>query len=339
MALVPSPLSQVCKGIRAYLDSEINASDRSKVTVVLSTPADTASAGAGDSDHRLNLFFHRFEPAGLFPDTLPGETGWLRTFCLITPFAAEEDSVGPGENDLRLIGEVSRIFHERPVFILNVDGANYHLQAVFLPLGLDQLNQLWSTQGDTIYRPSLLYEISLMPVVPVEPALSPPLAAGLGLQVQATLDRKTVSAASQGPQVTAMRPATGNEDWAPALAFVQNNGCALSLLFAVGSPELTTFTPQVWVAGQPGATVDLRWESWEASSGWQQVTPATSVVITDSGIDPEAAAGATTVSLALPFNDRPGQLLLAAERTHTRSSDGAVLRARSNPLLVTLYNG
>jgi len=339
MALAPSPLSQVCKGIRAYLDSEINGPDRSKVTVVLATPAETASAGAGDSDHRLNLFFHRFEPAGLFPDTLPGETGWLRAFCLITPFAVEENSVGPGENDLRLIGEVSRIFHERPAFILNVDGTNYHLQTVFLPLGLDQLNQLWSTQGDTIYRPSLLYEISLMPVVPVEPALTPPLAAGLGLQVQATLDRQTVSASSQGPQMTIMRPATGNEDWAPALAFVENNGCALSLLFAVGSPELATFIPQVWVAGQLGATVELCWECWEASSGWQPVLPATPVVITDSGIDPEAAAGATTVSLILPFKDRPGQMLLVAERTYTRSSDGAVLRARSNPLLITLYNG
>lgn len=339
MALAPSPLSQVCKGLRAYLDSEINAPDRSKVTVVLATPAETASAGAGDSDHRLNLFFHRFEPAGLFPDTLPGATGWLRAFCLITPFAAEEDAIGPGENDLRLIGEVSRIFHERPVFILNVDDVEYHLQVVFLPLGLDQLNQLWSTQGDTIYRPSLLYEISLMPVVPVQPALQPPLAASLGLQVQATLDRQAVTASAQGPRVAAMQPDTRTEDWTPALAFVQDGACALSLLFVVGSPELAAFVPQVWVAGEPGATVDLCWQSWEAASGWQQVAPPTSVVITDSGIDPEAAAAATAAALPLPFNDRPGQLLLAAERTFTRSSDGTVLRVRSNPLLVTLANG
>ena len=90
MALALSPLSQVCKGIRSYLDGVINAPERSKVSVLLATPAETASASAGDSNHRLNLFFNRFEPSGLFPDTLPGETGWIRTYCLVTPFAAEE---------------------------------------------------------------------------------------------------------------------------------------------------------------------------------------------------------------------------------------------------------
>ena len=49
MALALSPLSQVCKGIRVYLDGEINAPARSKVTVLLATPADAASASAGDT--------------------------------------------------------------------------------------------------------------------------------------------------------------------------------------------------------------------------------------------------------------------------------------------------
>jgi len=279
MALALSPLSQVCKGIRAYLDGEINAPDRSKVSVVLATPSDTASAGAGDSDHRLNLFFYRFEPSGLFPDTLPGETGWLRTFCLVTPFAAEEDSVGAGENDLRLIGEVMRIFHEKPVFQLPVDGEDYYLQVIFQPLGLDQLNQLWSTQGDTIYRPSVLYEVSLAPVIPAVPAVAAPLTGGFGLEVRATLDALETSVAGRLPEVPAMTPAITREDWAPAIAFVYDGSCAFSFSLALGSPELAAFTPRAWLAGKVGESVSLRWETWMrrlAGRRWNRPRPPSS---------------------------------------------------------------
>ncbi len=339
MALALSPLSQVCKGIRAYLDGEINAPDRSKVSVLLATPADTASAGAGDSDHRLNLFFYRFEPSGLFPDTLPGETGWLRAFCLVTPFAAEEDSVGAGENDLRLIGEVMRVFHEKPVFQLGVDGEDYHLQVIFQPLGLDQLNQLWSTQGDTLYRPSVLYEVSLAPVVPAVKAVAAPLTGVFGLQVQSTLERQETSVAGRFPEVPAMTPAITREDWAPAIAFVQGGACAFSFSFALGSPELVAFTPRVWLAGKVGEPVSLRWETWDATNGWQKFVPDGAALVASAGIDPDAAAGAPTQALTLPFTDHVGQMLFYAERSYTRAGDGAVLTVRSNPLLVSLYAG
>lgn len=338
MALAPSPLSQVCKGIRTYLDGVINGSDRSKVSVVLATPAETASSGAADSDHRLNLFFYRFEPAGLFPDLLPGETGWMRASCLITPFAGAEESIGPGENDLRLVGEVSRIFHEKPIFELEVDGERYHLQVIMQPLDLEQLNQLWSTQGDTVYRPSLLYEISLMPVVPVNKAIAAPLAGGLGLQVQALLDAQTVTAAVVPPQVMAMAQDTRLPHWTPIVTLVHQGSCALSLLLRVGSPELSAFVPQVWLAGEVGASVTLCWETWEAERGWRQVLPSTAVQVANRAIDPEAVAAATVIAAPLPFNDRAGQMLLYAERSLKRPADSTLLQLRSNPLLITLYD-
>lgn len=337
MALALSPLSQVCKGIRVYLDGEINAPARSKVTVLLATPADAASASAGDSEHRLNLFFHRFEPSGLYPDSLPGEVGWVRCFCLVTPFCAEDDSIGAGENDLRLIGEVMRIFHEAPVLLLSVEGEDYQLQVIFQPLGLDQLNQLWSTQGDTIYRPSVLYEVSLAPVIPANAAVAAPLAGALGLSVQSTLGPQELTAAGRSPEVPTMTPATARADWAPAVAFVRGGACAFSFSFALGSGALAAFTPHVWLAGKVGEAVRLRWETWDATAGWQTVEPPTAAVITDTRIDPDAAAGAATVALALPFTDHVGQMLLYAERDYPRAADGTVLTVRSNPLMVSLY--
>ena len=339
MALVSSPLSQVCKGIRTYLDGAINAPDRSKVSVLLSTPADAASTGAGDSDHRLNLFFYRFEPAGLFPDILPGETSWMRAYCLVTPFSGSDDSVGPGENDLRLIGEVSRIFHEMPIFQLDVDGDRYHLQVIMHPLALDQLNQLWSTQGDTVYRPSLAYEISLMPVVPVDKAVPAPLTGGLGLQLQSGLETAPLTAAATPPQVVPMRPDIRQVDWSPAVALVHRGSCTFSLLLRVGSPELATFVPQIWLAGEVGASVTLGWETWEAGRGWQRLVPSTPVLVPNRAVDPETVGEATVITAPLPFNDRPGQMLLYAERSLVRPVDGILVQLRSNPLLITLYSG
>ena len=151
--------------------------------MVLSTPAETASTGAGDSDHRLNLFFFRFEPVGLFPDILPGETSWMRAFCLITPFAGEERLSVRGRT-IYACRRGQPHFPRATGFHLDVDGERYHLQVILQPMGLDQLNQLWSTQGDTIYRPSLLYEISLMPWCRWTSCSLRRSPRGLGLQVQ-----------------------------------------------------------------------------------------------------------------------------------------------------------
>lgn len=345
MALATSSLSQVCKGIRQYLDATLNGPTRSKVTVTLATPSETATGAAHGPDHYLNLFFFRFEPAGLFPDTLPGETGWLRSFCLVTPFAAEEGKTGAGENDLRLLGEVIRIFHEKPVFRLAVEdealgrSEEFHLQVIYQPLALDQLNQLWSTQGDTIYRPSALYEISLAPVLPAVRAVAAPLAGDLGFAARAEMTLDGAAVPPRSRELPVMTPAIGREDWAPAIAFVHSGHCALSLGFALGSPELAAFSARVWLAGKPGEPVDLRWETWDAATGWQKVEPPTDAVIASPAIDPEAAAGAVTTTLALPFKNHVGQLLLYAERSYTRRADGVTLSVRSNPLLISLFAG
>lgn len=342
MALATTALSQLCRGIRTFIDGRLNAADRSRVNVVIGTPADAAGAGGvGDAAHRLNLFFFRFEPSGLYPDKLPGETDWLRGFCLITPFATDEDNVSAGENDLRLVGEVLRTFHEQPVLLLNVDGDDYQLQVMMQPLGLDQLNQLWSTQGDTIYRPSALFEISLLPVVPATSAIPAPLVGGLGLQVQPSTSADGTAPSGEPPLVRRLVPDIAREDWAPAITFVVANQCAFSLTFVLGSAELTAFVPQVWVAGKGGERVTLRWESWEATSGWQVVAedPPTIATILSVAIDPKTAADAPTRVSALPFNNRRGQLLLYAERSYRRAADGAQLTVRSNPLLVSLHEG
>ncbi|HSI51441.1 MAG TPA: Pvc16 family protein [Ideonella sp.] len=338
MALSISPLSQVCKAWRVHLDSALNKPDRSKVNVVLGTPSEAASAaGTAGADHQLNLFFYRFEPAGLFPDTLPGEVEWLRGFCLVTPFALAEGSIGEGENDLRLLGEVLRIAHEQPVLQVPVDDDTVHLQVMLQPLGLDALNQLWSTQGDTVYRPSALFEVSLLPVVPATAAIAASLVGSFGLDVRAGLPMAGAGAPpASAPEVPPLTPDLRQPDWAPALTFVQAGQCAFSLSFVLGSAALAAFTPRVWLAGQVGLPVTLRWQRWDRSLGWQDEPASMPAVIPSPAIQPDAADQAPLLTLALPGPAEAGQWLLHAERSWTRPADGAVLTLRSNPLLVTL---
>ena len=70
------------------------------------------------------------------------------------------------KNDLRLIGEVMRILHEQPVISVSngTNGEIAQLQIVPHPLNLDNLNHIWSTQGDTAYRLSVAYEMALAPI-------------------------------------------------------------------------------------------------------------------------------------------------------------------------------
>jgi hypothetical protein len=332
-----SSLSQVCRQLAQQLSAGINAADRSRIDVLLGTPAAAAPTDT-DTNHRLNLFFFRFEPAAFDADLLPGENWLLRLHCLATPFCVDENPIPAGENDLRVIGEVLRHFHENPVFDLPVDSGTFRIQVIFLTLGLDQLNQLWSTQGDTVYRPSALFEVSLAPVIPRIAALPAGLTGAIGIDVRADLGATAAGITARPPALLLLTPDTRMDDWAPALGLVDAGVCLQSITFQTGSPQLAAFAPQAWVAGEPGALVTLIWETWEPSSGWVAQAPSAPLAIVDRSIDPDAVASASLQATALPFTDRAGQMVLYAERRFIRF-DGVVLTLRSNPVLVTLFAG
>jgi len=334
MALVASSVAQVCKSLAQYLGAEFGGLD-TEVRVLLGSPADAATSEQ-DSEHHLNLFFFRFEPSGFEADTLPGETQYLRMHCLATPFAIAEDSIGSGENDLRIIGEVLRVFQEKPVFEMEVDGQHFHLQVMFQTLGMDQINQLWSTQGDTIYRPSVLFEVSLAPVVPREPATPAPLAGTLGLGVAGEMETRVSELTSVTPP-SPRRPNTEREDWAPAAALVYQDALVQSLSLSLADDTINQFTPRVWVVGKPGTEVTLRWELWDAEEGWKSHPDQTDITLHETQLLPEQLPQASVHTLQLPFKDRPGQLVLYAERRYQHSSDEHPISKRSNPLLINLY--
>jgi hypothetical protein len=331
MPLAHSSLSRACRAVADFLATGLNASSQS-IQVTLGSPK-VASDVQGDAGHRLNLFFYRFEPAGVGPFPAPGAPWPLRLHCLITAFAVEEDNVSTGEADLRLLGEVLRLFHERPVLDpVGVNGMSVRLHAVFETLGLDDLNHLWSTQGGATLRPSLAYELSLAPILPAKRAIPAPLTGRLGLGV-ASFGAPPPDPRPEAPSVTSVEVDPHRPDWTPQIAFVAGGRLHHTLALPVDDPQLQNL--RVWIAGTPGEQVTLRWGTWTAAEGWKPGPTATAPV-GGTVIDPDAVAAAPTTAVTPPFVDRAGQAALHAERTWTRPQGGQVT-LRSNSLLVTLH--
>ncbi len=169
----PSSLSKVCNAVARHISDNI-IDDGSDVRVVVGNPADAKPAGQ-DSDHKINLFFYRIEPYAFSPDTTSGENLMTKTHCLITPFAVTEDNVSSGENDLRFLGEVIRILHEKPFVQVKIeDGEEFFIQIVQQGLTTEEINQVWNNQRDVTYRPSIGYEISITPIIPKDKKIQAP---------------------------------------------------------------------------------------------------------------------------------------------------------------------
>jgi len=335
MPIPVSSLSQICREVATFLGTELGATALS-IRVLLGTPADAAKED--NTTQRLNLLFYRFEPSPVQAGLQPGDPWQLSLYCLITPFAVKEGLVGAGEMDLRLIGEVLRVFHENPILTpVTIDGQDVRLHAIYHPPDMAEINNLWTTQGgDVPYRPSLTYEFAVAPVVPKTPRVSSPLVGAAGLEVTSAIEKPaSFSGWIYDAPVTA-RTVSAEGDWAPIVCFVAGGACAQSLSFALGSPALAA-PFHVWIAGRPGSSVSLCWDIWDAASGWRLAGAGVAATAGTAAIDPDTVASAPLFAIPLPFTDHAGQAVLHAERSYTRPSDGAALTLRSNLLLVTLY--
>jgi hypothetical protein len=338
MALPESSLSIVCNSIYDFVRLGVDAAGNG-ITVTMGPPA----AVAGEADvQRINLFFYRIEPGGFESAPHPDDPWRVRIFCLISTFGVDEDDVPAGENDLRMLGEVMRIFREQPVLdTVTLGSEQIRLQAVFTPASDEQVNQIWSTQGDATYHPSVVYEMALALIMPSTRRVEPALVGAVGSQARAGHAARfsQFSGAIQGPPVIRRRVDSNNPLWTPQLCWLHQGGCALSLSI----DEAEAFTPRIWLAGDTGASVELIWELWD-SSGWRRAgapIPATPFndLIDPDAIPPVAPPFPLEISspVVIPPGERAAQGLLYAVRQFTPPSGGPAVEIRSNPLLLSRF--
>ena len=313
-------------------------------------PKDTLADMDNEKDkNHLNLFFYNVTYDGYPADGLSNDPIYVRIHCLITAVGAKTgvlNAPSPGENDLRLIGEVMRILHEQPV--VNVGrGPNdivAQLQIVPLSLNLDDLNHIWSTQADTAYRLSVAYELALAPVPLAAAVGRSPLVAAIGTLARADMDQAPLPDGGFGIDTHATTVAAVSVDakkqpgWSPHIYLYDVAGKRLRYTLLVPRSQLPQPGPlqlKVLAAGEPSAQVELVWETWDSAGGrWERSAASQPVSINTGSIDPEKVDPGLATDVPLPLQDA-GQATLHAERLWTRP-DGSTVTLRSNPLLVTV---
>ena len=343
MAVLPTGISTTARTLRAFLARSIPGISENDISIA---HPKRAFANPVDGKQQLNLFFYRIEHGAYPPDATDDSPWYIRVFCLVTAMGTDvvntdNTTTGAGENELRLIGEVVRQMHAHPVIRLaDKDHKEMaQLQTVLSPFTLDDINKIWSTQGDIAYRLSVAYEIALVPVrldtaAPIAPLVAE---AVVSLEPLKSLpDRNARPPDSYPfPQVPKTVVDTALPAWAPHICFIdpEHQLCYVLTLETGDAPVRLN----VVVAGDTGTSVDLSWETYDRSSGWAAPSDAVTVTPGTRVIQPQNANRLAFTSLGLPI-ERAGQAVLYARRTYTRPSDGQTEVLHSNPLLLTLYD-
>ncbi|GHE20371.1 Pvc16 family protein [Halomonas urumqiensis] len=339
MAIPDSALFLACNSVAEFISNGIQANTHG-IKIYLGSPVDITQK---DDEDRLNLFFYRMEPSGFQAGVHPQDPWRIRLFCMITAMAEQSDT--KGEGDLKLIGLIMALFHEQRILpSVNIYGQDVRLEAIFNPATDEQINQLWSTQGDASYRPSILYELSLTPILqPETHRPEPPRVGAFGLETRADIARHfdPFTSSTLEPLPRTGEVTTANPAWTPLIAWVEGSDIRASLTLDVDTTAPSTFQPTLWIAGDPGASVDLEWSVWEHDTWRTEAGPTLSV--SSQAIEPEAIPVAlptlTLPSLTVTPSELRWQLLLHVTRQYTPYPSAVPITLRSNPLLISLYRG
>ena len=164
----PNAISQAARTLRTQLSSSLPLVEGN---ILIGHPELAAKAAdKQNAPHLINLFFFQLEHSGYPADAAKVDPVYVRAHCLVSAFGKNEtannSTISAGENDLRLIGGVLAALHEKPLLEISDTTGNVKamLQIVPEPLSLETINNLWSTQVDVSYRPSVIYELALVPV-------------------------------------------------------------------------------------------------------------------------------------------------------------------------------
>jgi hypothetical protein len=352
-----SSLSVVANHLRNLLATRIDGID----DIIISHPKD---ANPKDSSQSLNLFFYKVDNSGYPADTGSDDPFYVRLNFLITAYGVSKTvngvKISSGENDLRLVGEVMRVLHESPIMIIsgNNGAPVMHLQTVMLPLTLDDINHIWSTQGDTPYRLSVAYEMALLPVPRKKPVRKEQLVGSTGVDARRDitvppLPEEGFGVSTSSPEVRYKEVNTNDARWAPHICFLTDDG--KELRYVQSLPHTTEETElEILVAGKANAGIKLVWETWQEwdgktkKGGWSEPVPdgenpeitipdkdADDEPIVSNVIDPDNIETALKHTVQLPF-DPAEQVRAQAVLYAVREMDGAMIR--SNPLLVSIYH-
>jgi len=142
-----------------------------------------------EGTHLVTLFVYRIEPDHRAMVSTPGQGLAVRLNTLVTVYGGEKTDIDEsiGSLELRILSHIIRLFLEEPKigpirlretlpsgpmtgFV--VDGVT--VEAQLLSLEMEEINHIWTTQGETPYRTSLVYSFNFALVTPLTPGSDGP---------------------------------------------------------------------------------------------------------------------------------------------------------------------
>ncbi len=309
----PTAISLAARALRSRLAAALAIVEGN---IFIGQPTEANKAATGDAPF-LNIFVFQIDLSGYPADAASEDPVYARLYCLITAFAGADTNetgqvlVSAGENDLRMIGSVAAALHRQPHLTIDDPSGEIsaQLQISPMPMSLDNLNNLWSTQLEASYRPSVAYELSFVPVPFSE-----------------KLER---SALVQTTEVDVQPRAGEPAPWRPEIRLIRTEGDESEFVSALTIERPAPATVNIALAGPENVPVDFKWQRLQRGAGWQD-GPSFSLPI-----DSDTLGGSTEHEIDFPSVDANTlQAVLVA--THTSVSDkGRTTVARSNPLLIT----
>lgn len=352
--LPPSAISVAALQLREHLSPAADPAEQLLPAnqILIGHPKSAVDTIGNTNLPHINLFLYHLENAGYPTDALSHDPFFLKLYILITAFGSDDsvDNTSKGEDELRLIGAIIQRFHEKPVIRLPDSSGNEIAQLQIVPhaLSLDDINHIWSAQADVPYRLSVAYEMALVPSPLVERQETSPRAGAIGIQAKPNLNQGPLTEDGLGinaraPEVSKTDLDISQPDWVPQICFIDQGSCHHTLAFDVDSPEFSSFSPEVWVAGDPGEQIELIWEIWK-SNGWNRFGTPLGVNPHGTVIDPENIPTVTStfpfrsiLPLSLDPGEYTGQAILYALRSYLPPESGRAIEIRSNPLMISLY--
>ncbi len=285
------------------------------------------------NDPLVTIFVYRVSPDHAAMVATPNSAMAMRIHVLVTAFCKVSPVQGeaPGSEELRIISHILRLFHEKPMLgpvrireavpvgpLVQLLAHDIHVEAQLKPLDMEELNHIWTTQAQTPYRTSLVFELVHAFVTPAQPS-------------------------DEGPPVLRTEMAWRDQPadpWTPGIApyLAVDNAPAKPpqavLAFNTGTgpaPVLTPAMTRVRNPAQPAISVTLaavaetaepltlslaRWDA--ATLAWVAVAitapaPATMQTQARATLAGGAALAGTAVSFAMPAE--AGVYRLSAEKT------------------------
>jgi len=161
----PTTLSMAARALREHLDAN---TDLTAANILFGHPASVQHSN-GDEPY-LSVYFYHVYPAGNTADLRSEEPLDTIVHCIMTPLAKgsinSPNQVSPGEEDLRVLGQVMTCMHaERLLIVTNANGDPVcNVEIIPLDLSVDQLSKIIPTQPAGGFRSTVAYELSLIPL-------------------------------------------------------------------------------------------------------------------------------------------------------------------------------